>query len=72
MSLSEDFPKVVVDQSAETIQELLKSWPMGDASLKKFCADKVKSGEWEMVRKAVGSSYKPAYRRTKSRAGRPR
>lgn len=63
--LKDDFPKVVWDQNAKTTNELRADWPFGGESLYHFVKRKVESGEWERVRKRVGSHSVPAYRRAK-------
>lgn len=60
---SADFPKIVVDQNAETRAELLAQWPKCDSSLGKFIVAKVKAGEWERVMKRTSDGLRPAYRR---------
>jgi hypothetical protein len=64
-SLATDFPKIVIDQNAETSDELLKSWPLSESALDKFIRQKVESGEWERVLKRVGNRTIAAYRRKK-------
>ena len=65
MRLSADFPKVVIDQSAETIRELFKDWPKGLDSLQEFAKSQTDAGAWERVWKRVGNRLYPAYRRRK-------
>lgn len=62
-SLADDFPKLVIDQNAETVRELLTQWPKGEAGLRAFIARKVESGEWEKVFKRADGLFVPAYRR---------
>lgn len=65
-SLSEDFPKLIVDQASETRSELLKHWPLSPRSFEEFLREKIQSSQWEKVRKRVGSKLIVAYRRAKS------
>lgn len=64
-SLSADFPKLTIDQSAETVAELMASWPYSERSLFVFTKKMVNEGKWERVSKRVGKTIKPAYRRTR-------
>lgn len=66
--LSADFPKRIVDQSAETFQELLLEWPQAPGSLNEFIKAKCDAREWEKVWKKKGSRLLPAYRRKTSKA----
>ena len=72
MSLAEDFPKMVVDQSAETFKELLESWPKGDKALYQFCQQQVESGAWEKVNKRIGSRLVMAFRRASTNRPAPK
>lgn len=62
-SLAADFPKVVIDDTAETRAELLREWPKSDCMLREFILEQVRSGRWERVYKRVNGHLKPAYRR---------
>ncbi len=63
-SLASEFPKIVIDQGAETVKELKGQWPLGISSLKEFIAKKIKAGEWEQVYKRSEGRLSLAYRRT--------
>lgn len=70
MSLADDFPKLVVDQDAETLKELLKDWTGGETGLRKFIAKMIGAGKWEQVHKSVETKpgmtqFVRAYRRVK-------
>ena len=65
--LAKDFPKVIIDQTAESWAELVKQWPMSKSSLMTFIQKKLDSGEWEKVRKIVNGNNIPAYRRVKKK-----
>lgn len=65
MSLASEFPKVVIDPTAETTVELFAQWPLSRTRLEKFIHSKVSSGEWERVGKKVGNRVYPAYRKAK-------
>lgn len=61
--LSDDFPKVVIDQNAETFGELSESWPKADTSLRRFIRDQLRTGRWEKVFKRTPRGVVTAYRR---------
>ena len=65
MSLSEDFPKITIDQSAETRRELLAQWPKGEWAFDRFAADQVRARHWERVCKRENGKIQPAYRKPK-------
>lgn len=48
---SEQLPKVIIDDKAETIQELTAGSPLGEPFVRKFAADMVRRGKWEEVMK---------------------
>jgi hypothetical protein len=65
--LAADFPKCEIDQSAESVAELSKSWPKGYAMLTAFIRQQVAGGHWEKVSKRENGRFVAAYRRTKAR-----
>lgn len=65
VSLSKDFPKVIVDQQSETLRELMVHWPKGERSLQLFVNERVSSGAWEAVYKKVKNRLVPSYRRAR-------
>jgi len=63
--LSADFPSVVVDQSAQTLQELMSDWPKSHCQLTRFANEQIQAGRWERVAKRIKGRLTPAYRRVK-------
>jgi len=66
LSLSDDFPKIAVDQKAESVADLMKVWPKSRNMLYGFIDAQLKSGAWEKVikRDHLGRVV-AAYRRKK-------
>jgi len=62
MKASDLIPKKIVDQNAETIQDMMKHTPMSRNWLYGFAQDMVKQGKYEKVWKKVGVKLVPAYR----------
>lgn len=68
MKLSRIIPRVVVDQNAETLQELIRETGHDRVWLYKLIRTNIKAGRWERVWKKVGPARVPAYRPVKSPA----
>jgi len=65
MKASEDLPRHVVDQGAETFDELFSAGDLTESELRKFIKQMVSTGKWEKVRKLdAGGRARYAYRRT--------
>lgn len=58
--IKRDVPKI--DQSANTISEMVMSTGMGKDWVRRYCAAMVRSGRWEQASKRVGRSVVRAYR----------
>lgn len=64
---SDDIPKLVIDQNAETVQEIMQACGRSCAWVNDLCRQKADSGAWERVFKRVGKRLVPAYRRVYGR-----
>jgi len=62
-SILEDLNLPDVDQSAETIQELVSESGMSRSWIEQRCKANVEAGRWERVRKRVNNKPVTAYRR---------
>jgi hypothetical protein len=62
MKASAQIPKVIIDQNAESITDMMKETPHSRSWISTFASDMVKSGKWERVGKRQGDKVVPAYR----------
>ena len=62
MKASDQLPKQIIDQKAETVAELMTQTPHGRCWVDKFCKEMVASGKWERVWKKSGVRLVPAFR----------
>lgn len=62
-SLLDDLPKRVIDQKAETIEELADNYPCSKPTMASIAKTQVANGRWEQVYKQFGRRLVPAYRR---------
>ncbi len=60
---SDDIPRRIIDQGAETVAEIGKACGMGRKWVSDFARARVAAGEWETVFKRVGTQLVPAYRK---------
>jgi hypothetical protein len=67
--ISQMVPKVIIDQKAMTIAELAPLFIISCSQMYKIAGMKVRSGEWEIVKKKIGVRYSSAYRPRKRTRG---
>jgi len=62
MKPSDQLPKIIIDQKAETALEIMAQTPHKRCWVDRLAKEMVASGKWERVYKRVGGRLTPAYR----------
>jgi len=62
LKCSNDVPRYVVDDNAETLREMCDSVGLARSAMTLLASNKIREGRWERVWKRVDGRLRPAYR----------